>query len=82
MVQTCIVHLIRAATRGKFYQDRKRVSSALREVYTAVNEDAARAGLDVLEASEIGQKYPQWSKSGVMCGGSSERSVLTLIAQP
>ncbi|WP_259808478.1 transposase, partial [Corynebacterium sanguinis] len=37
MVQTCIVHLIRAANRWVSYQDRKPVSSALREVYTAPN---------------------------------------------
>ena len=37
MVQTCIVHLIRAANTWVSYQDRKPVSSALREVYTAPN---------------------------------------------
>ncbi|MBG9362179.1 transposase, partial [Corynebacterium diphtheriae bv. mitis] len=45
MVQTCIVHLIRAANRWVSYQDRKPVSSALREVYTAPTEDTARAAL-------------------------------------
>ncbi|MCT2024403.1 IS256-like element IS1132 family transposase, partial [Corynebacterium sanguinis] len=59
MVQTCIVHLIRAANRWVSYQDRKPVSSALREVYTAPNEDTARAALDAFEASELGRKYPQ-----------------------
>ncbi len=59
MVQTCIVHLIRAANRWVSYQDRKPVSSALREIYTAANEDTARASLDAFEASELGQKYPQ-----------------------
>ncbi|MDU3767665.1 MAG: IS256 family transposase [Cutibacterium granulosum] len=59
MVQTCIVHLIRAANRWVSYQDRKPVSRALREVYTAANEDTARAALDAFEASELGRKYPQ-----------------------
>ncbi len=59
MVQTCIVHLIRAANRWVSYQDRKGVSRALREVYTAANEDTARASLDAFETSELGQKYPQ-----------------------
>ncbi|WP_374063968.1 IS256 family transposase [Corynebacterium belfantii] len=59
MVQTCIVHLIRAANRWVSYQDRKPVSSALREVYTAPTEDTARAALDAFEASELGRKYPQ-----------------------
>ena len=58
-LQTCIVHLIRAANRWVSYQDRKPVSSALREVYTAPNEDTARAALDAFEASELGLKYPQ-----------------------
>ncbi|WP_395890125.1 IS256 family transposase, partial [Corynebacterium urealyticum] len=59
MVQTCIVHLIRAANRWVSHQDRKSVSRALREVYTAANEDTARDALDAFEASELGQKYPQ-----------------------
>ena len=41
------------------YQDRKPVSSALREVYTAPNEDTARAALNAFEASELRRKYPQ-----------------------
>ncbi|MGP2496205.1 transposase, partial [Schaalia turicensis] len=41
------------------YQDRKPVSSALRKVYTASNEETARAALDAFEAGELGQKYPQ-----------------------
>lgn len=59
MVQTCIVHLIRAANRWVSYQDRKAVSRMLRDIYTAANEDTARASLDAFEASELGQKYPQ-----------------------
>ena len=63
MVQTCIVHLIRAANRWVSYQDRKSVSRALREVYTATNEDTARANLDAFEASELGLKYPPVGQS-------------------
>ncbi|EEI28286.1 transposase, Mutator family [Corynebacterium glucuronolyticum ATCC 51867] len=59
MVQTCIVHVIRAANRWVSYQDRKPVSSALRKVYTASHADTARAALDAFEASELGRKYPQ-----------------------
>ena len=54
-----LVHLIRAANRWVSYQDRKSVSRALREVYTATNEDTARANLDAFESSELGRKYPQ-----------------------
>lgn len=59
MVQTCIVHLIRAANRWVSYQDHTSVSRALREVYTAANEDTARASLDAFEASELDRKYSQ-----------------------
>lgn len=59
MVQTCIVHLIRAANRWVSYQDRKAVSRMLRDIYTAANEDTARASLDAFKASDLGLKYPQ-----------------------
>lgn len=38
----------------------------LRDIYTAANEDTARASLDSFEASELGCKYPQSVK--VWCG--------------
>lgn len=59
MVRTCIVHLIRAANRWVSYQDRKAVSRMLRDIYTAANEETARASLDAFKASELGCKYPQ-----------------------
>ena len=40
-VQTCVVHLIRAAMRFAGYQDRKKVAAALRPIYSAVNADAS-----------------------------------------
>ena len=63
MVQTCIAHLIRAANRWVSYQDRKAVSGMLRDIYTAANEDTARASLDAFETSELGRKYPQSVKA-------------------
>jgi len=42
MVQTCIVHLIRAANRWASYQNRKTVSRTLRDIYTAADESTAR----------------------------------------
>ncbi len=59
IIQTCVVHLIRAANRWVAYGDRKELSKHLRGIYTAVNEDEARSALDEFEASELGQKYPQ-----------------------
>lgn len=57
-VQTCVVHLIRAATRFVSYTDRKAVAAALKPIYTASDEDAALAALDAFGASPLGKKYP------------------------
>src|SRR5690625_3259112 len=57
-VQTCVVHLIRAANRFVSYGDRKAVSSSLRKIYTAPTEQAAAQALDDFETSPLGQKYP------------------------
>ncbi|STC66936.1 transposase-like protein [Corynebacterium diphtheriae] len=59
MVQTCIVHLIRAANRWVSYGDRKSVSAALKKVYTATDESTAEAALKEFSKSELGVKYPQ-----------------------
>lgn len=57
-VQTCVVHLIRAALRFVGYQDRKRVAAALKPIYTAVNADAALTELTAFQESDLGVKYP------------------------
>ena len=59
MVQTCIVHLIRAANRQVTYGDRRAVSAALKKVYTATDESTAEAALKEFSDSELGVKYPQ-----------------------
>ena len=59
MVQTCVVHLIRAANRWVAYGDRKAVSAELKKIYTAPTEQTALAALTEFEASELGEKYPQ-----------------------
>jgi putative transposase len=56
-VQTCTVHLIRAAMRYVSYNDRKRFAAALRPVYTAPTADAAEAALLELADSPLGGKY-------------------------
>lgn len=58
LVQTCVVHLIRAAMRFVSYSDRKAVTAALRPIYTAASEEAAREALGAFEASQMGRKYP------------------------
>ncbi len=57
-VQTCVVHLIRAAMRFVSYSDRTKVAAALRPIYTAADADAARAEFDTFKTSEWAQKYP------------------------
>ena len=57
IVQTCVIHLIRACLRYVSWEDRKKLGAALRPIYTAVNEAAARAALDNLRR-EFGKKAP------------------------
>lgn len=57
LVQTCVIHLIRASTRFCSWKDRKAVTAALRPVYTAINEEAAADALDTFEI-EWGDRYP------------------------
>ena len=59
MVQTCVVHLIRASMRFVSYKDRKAVAAALKSVYSAPNEETARAALEEFAASDLGARYPQ-----------------------
>lgn len=56
-VQTCVVHEIRASTRYVSYADRKKVTAALRPIYTAANEQDALAELERFDA-EWGERYP------------------------
>ena len=55
-VQTCIVHLIRASLRYVNYRDLKKVTSALRPIYTAENADRALVELERFD-SEWGGRY-------------------------
>jgi putative transposase len=56
-VQTCVVHLIRTSMRFVSYGDRKTIAKALKPIYTAVNEAAAKAALENLRR-EHGKRYP------------------------
>ncbi|WP_126447988.1 IS256 family transposase [Sulfuricystis multivorans] len=57
-VQTCIVHLIRNSLDYVSWTNRKAVAAALRPVYTAPIEAAAREALAAFENGEWGQKHP------------------------
>lgn len=56
IVQTCVVHLLRGATRYCSYKDRKAVLAALRPVYTAVSVEAAAEAMDDFELT-WGDRY-------------------------
>jgi len=62
-VQTCVVHLIRAAMRFVNYKDRKAVAAALKPIYQAANDAAALDELEAFEASPLGAKYPSTIKA-------------------
>jgi putative transposase len=57
-VQTCVVHLIRAAMRFVSYSDRKKIAAALRPIYTAPTVDAAESALLTFADSDLGRRYP------------------------
>jgi len=58
VVQTCVVHLIRAANRYISYGERKAFSAALKTVYTAPDAEAAEMALLELAEAPLGRKYP------------------------
>src|SRR3954469_2701103 len=72
-VQTCIVHLIRASLRYVNYRDLKKVTTALRPIYTAANADQALIELDRFD-SEWGQRYPATVRAWRDAGNTSPRS--------
>jgi putative transposase len=57
IVQTCVIHLIRASMRYVAHDQRKKAAAAMRPIYTAVNEAAARAALENLRR-DFGKKNP------------------------
>lgn len=56
-VQTCVIHLIRNSMKYVTYTDRKKISAALKPIYTAINESAAKTALDQLD-KDWGRRYP------------------------
>jgi putative transposase len=57
-VQTCVVHLIRAAMKFVSYTDRRAMAAALKEIYTAATVEAAETALLVFADSPLGRRYP------------------------
>lgn len=63
IIQTCVVHLIRASMRFVSYTDRKAVASQLRKVYTASSEEGAWQALEDFADHPLGKKYPDAIKT-------------------
>lgn len=57
VVQTCIVHLLRNSMDFVSFKDRKAVATALKDIYRAIDAQAAEQALDAFEAGVWGQKY-------------------------
>jgi putative transposase len=57
VVQTCVVHLIRASLRYASKKDWTPLTQSLRPIYTAVDETAAAAALEAF-AERWGRRYP------------------------
>ncbi len=58
IVQTCTVHLLRAAMRFVSYADRKKVAAAPRPIHSAPTDEAARLERDAFAGSELGRRHP------------------------
>jgi putative transposase len=56
-VQTCVIHLIRASMKYVSWKERKKAAAAMRPIYTAINEAAAKAALENLRR-DFGKKSP------------------------
>lgn len=56
-IQTCVVHLLRGSFRYASYQDRKKIATALRPIYTAASIDAAEEAFNEFQA-QWGTQYP------------------------
>lgn len=57
-VQTCVVHLIRAAMKFVSYKDRKAMAATLKQIYTAPTVEAAETALLDFADSPLGKRYP------------------------
>jgi putative transposase len=57
IVQTCVVHVIRNAMKFVSYQDRKKLASGMRAIYTAPTLEGAELAMASFE-ERFGPKYP------------------------
>ena len=63
VVQTCIVHLLRDCMEFASWKDRKRIATALKTIYDAIDDKAAEAALTAFEEGPWGRKYEAIGKA-------------------
>jgi transposase-like protein len=56
-IHQCVVHLVRNSLQYVPWRERKAVATALRAIYHAPSETAARAALTAFSASPLGQRF-------------------------
>ena len=74
IVQTCIVHLLRNSMDFVSWKDRKGLATALKDIYRAVDADAAEKALTVFEAGP----RPPSARAGGVPGARSSHSLRSL----
>jgi putative transposase len=73
IVQTCVVHLVRASTRYASWRTARCVTAALKEIYRAPNEDAALEALERFEERFGTTATPRSASCGATRGTGSCR---------
>ena len=73
-VQTCVIHLIRSSMKYVSWKERKKAAAAMRPIYTALNEAAAKTALENLRR-DFGKKSPGMVAAWDRAWDSSSRSL-------
>ena len=76
IVQTCVIHLIRGSFRYASKKYWTQIAQDLKQIYQAINADAALAALDEFE-QKWGPQYPATIRLCATRGPSSSRSWTT-----
>lgn len=77
IIQTCVVHLLRASMRYASYTDRKKMAKSLRPIYTAATEEAARLALE-----EFGAEWKTKSPGAVAVWDRAWTEFVPFLAFP
>ena len=67
-VQTCVIHLIRSSMKYVSWKERKKAAAAMRPIYTALNEAAAKTALENLRRDFREEKPGNGRRVGTRLG--------------